>query len=320
MKVVVTGGAGFLGSALTRRLLSAMDDGSFALPVDRIESLDLAASPVADHRVTSTVGDIADRGLLEQVITKDAAIVFHLAAVLSGGSEEDFDLAHRVNITATTELLEAARLVGTAPRFVFTSSVAVFGGLLPAVVAESHAPQPESTYGTMKAIGELLVNEYSRKGYVDGLTCRLPTISVRPGSPNSAVSSFASGIVREPLNGKPSVCPVPHDTRLWLSSPDTVVDNLLHAAAVDADRLDGWRVVNLPGISVTVAEMLECLERIGGTRARRLVVDEPDENVTRIVRSFPGALAVDRALHAGFVQDGSFAEAVERFRAHHVNP
>lgn len=315
MKIVVTGGAGFLGGELIIRLLAAIDEGVLGLPVDRIESVDLVPSPVRDHRVISRIGDTADPEFLTEVISEDVAVIYHLAAVLSGGSEQDFDLAHRVNITATTHLLDAIRRLGTRPRFVFTSSVAVFGGDLPPVVPESHAPQPESTYGAMKAIGELLVNEYSRRGFIDGLTCRLPTISVRPGAPNTAVTSFASGIIREPLGGQRAVCPVPHDTRLWLCSPETITENLLHAARAETAALGGWRVVNLPGISVTVEAMLESLERIAGTETRLLVADALDARITRMVQSFPGELVTDRALRAGFRPESDFDAAIQRFRA-----
>ncbi|MDZ5077558.1 D-erythronate dehydrogenase [Nesterenkonia sp. HG001] len=314
MHVIVTGGAGFLGSRVITALLKSHDAGSLGFPMERITSLDLAESPVQDSRVVSVVGDVADPQTLSDVVEADTAAIYHLAAVLSGGSEDDFDLAHRVNVDATRHLLEAARALGTAPRFVFTSSIAVFGGPMPDVVPENQAVQPESTYGATKAIGELLVNEYSRRGFVDARICRLPTISVRPGRPNTAVSSFASGIIREPLQGEPSVCPVPRDTRLWLSSPDTVVANLVHAVRLDPAQLPGWRVLNLPGVTVTVAEMLESLERVGGAEALALVSHEQDEEISRIVRSWPGAFDVDRLLALGFRPDSSFEDAVKQYR------
>ena len=266
MNIVVTGGAGFLGSRVIRSLLQAQDAGRLPVPVDSVVSLDLAPCPVEDPRVSSRVGDMADPAVLAEAITADTAGIFHLAAVLSGGAEQDFNLALRVNVDATERLLEAARGTGARPRFVFTSSLAVFGSAVPTVVPEDLATQPESTYGATKAIGELLVNEYSRKGYVDGRVCRLPTISVRPGKPNSAASSFASGIIREPLQGLQAELPVPEDTRMWLSSPDTAVQNLVHAFIVESERLGGWRVLNIPGVSVTVAEMLDALEAVGGAR------------------------------------------------------
>ncbi|WP_025132816.1 D-erythronate dehydrogenase [Leucobacter sp. PH1c] len=312
--VIVTGGAGFLGSRLIERLLAAIDAGELPFAADRLVSLDLAPNRNEDPRVESVVGDLADPALLAQVVGPDTVAIYHLAAVLSGGSEEDFDLAMRVNVEATTRLLEAARRSGSAPRFVFTSSLAVFGGPMPPLVPETLAAQPESSYGAMKAMGELLVNEYSRKGWIDARICRLPTISVRPGAPNSAASSFASGIIREPLLGLTSNCPVPLDTQMWLSSPRTVIENLLHAVAIDPALLGAWRVMNVPGISVSVGEMLAALERVGGADARALVTTEPEERVIDIVCSWPGAFDVERTRALGFRADVDFDTAVREFR------
>lgn len=314
MKIIVTGGAGFLGSRVIQQLLAAQDAGRSAVAFDKIVSLDLAPCPVDDPRVESVTGDIGDADLLHDVVGTDTAGVFHLAAVLSGGSEVDFDLSMRVNVDGTRALLEACRLGGTTPRFVFTSSLAVFGGEMPAVVPETLATRPESTYGAVKAIGELLVNEYSRKGFVDGRVCRLPTISVRPGKPNSAASSFASGIIREPLNGEASVNPVPLDTRMWLSSPDVAVANLVHAFNVPGEELGSWRTLNIPGVTVSVGEMLTALEEIGGPDARALVTSQEDPKVMDIVCSWPGDFDVERPLSLGFTRDASFTDAVRQYR------
>lgn len=314
MKVIVTGGAGFLGSRVIRQLLAAQDRGSLPVSFDEVVSLDLAPCPVEDPRVVSRVGDIADPELLREVVGDDTVGVYHLAAVLSGGSEVDFDLSMQVNVDGTRTLLEACRAGGTKPRFVFTSSLAVFGGTMPDVVPETLATRPESTYGALKAIGELLVNEYSRKGFVDGRVLRLPTISVRPGQPNSAASSFASGIIREPLNGEPSTCPVPLDTRMWLSSPDAAVANLVHAFVVDGDDLGQWRTINVPGVTVTVGAMLDALTEVGGAEARALVSHEEDARIMDIVCSWPGDFDVERPLALGFVRDASFTDAVRQYR------
>ncbi|MDS2172989.1 MULTISPECIES: D-erythronate dehydrogenase [unclassified Nesterenkonia] len=319
MKALVTGGAGFLGSRVITALLEAHDAGHLAVEVDEVVSLDLAECPVDDPRVRSVVGDVGDPETLAQLVDAETSVIYHLAAVLSGGSEDDVDLALEVNVDATRNLLEAARAVGTAPRFVFTSSIAVFGGEMPDVVPETQGVQPESTYGATKGIGELLVNEYSRRGFVDARICRLPTISVRPGRPNTAVSSFASGIIREPLQGEEAVCPVPRDTRLWLSSPDTVVANLVHAARLNPEHLPAWRVLNLPGVTVTVAEMLDALEAVGGAEALARVSHEHDERISRIVRSWPGAFDVDRVLALGFRPDASFEDAVRQYHAEFVD-
>ncbi len=320
MKIIVTGGAGFLGSRVIAQLLAAQDAGSLPQEITEVVSLDLAETPVEDPRVSSVVGDIADPELLTRTVDSQTWAIYHMAAVLSGGSEEDFDLSHRVNVHATHQLLEAARATGNRPRFVFTSSIAVFGGEMPEVVPENLATQPDSTYGAFKAIGELLVNDYSRKGFVDARICRLPTISVRPGRPNSAASSFASGIIREPLQGEPSVCPVPLDTRMWLSSPDTVVENLVHALTVDGEDVGRWRVLNLPGLCVTVGEMLESLTAVGGQQARDLVTLEEDEKIKEIVLSWPGDFDVERVLSLGFRRDASFEDAVRQFHDQFVSP
>jgi nucleoside-diphosphate-sugar epimerase len=212
-------------------------------------------------------------------------------------------------------VLEACRRLAKPPRFVFTSSVAVFGGDLPELVPEDIAPMPQSSYGTEKAIGELLVRDYSRRGFVDGIACRLPTIAVRPGKPNSALSSFVSGIIREPLAGIDSVCPVPLATRLWISSPDACIYNLLHAARIPSDELDGRRVVTLPGLCVTAEEMLASLERLGGAAARARVRCEVNRDIMGIVSTWPGAFDVSRARRLGFVADRDVDAIVNQFMA-----
>ena len=194
-------------------------------------------------------------------------VIWHLAAVLSGQSEAEFDVGLRVNVDATRALLDRARGLATPPRFVFSSTIAALGAPLPDVVPEDQVLRPQSSYGAAKVIAETLVSEYSRRGFVDGIACRVPTVAVRPGKPNSALSSFVSGIIREPLAGLDAVCPVPLDTRVWITSPSVATANLAHAATVPASVLPDRRVVNLPGLSVTPAEMLDSLERLGGAAA-----------------------------------------------------
>ena len=223
--------------------------------------------------------------------------------MLSGQSEAEFDTGLIVNMDGTRGLLEVCRARGTAPRFVFSSTVAVFGGHLPAIVPESTALRPQTTYGVGKSIAELLVGEYSRRGFVDGIACRLATISVRPGQPNSALSSFVSGIIREPVSGIDTICPVPLDTPLWISSPDAVTANLIHAGRIETSALGVRRALNLPGLSVTAGEMLASLERIGGPAARARVRVERDERVARAMCGWPAALDASRALSLGFTGD-----------------
>ncbi|WP_221625848.1 D-erythronate dehydrogenase [Rothia nasimurium] len=314
MDIVITGGAGFLGTQLIKTLLHLKDSAIEPIDFDGIVAVDLVAASVEDARVRSMVGDISDPGFIESVITSDTAVIYHLAAVLSGGSANNFDGAMSINVDATRLLLERARVVGVTPKFIFTSSLAVFGGALPDVVPASWGIHPDSTYGATKAIGELLVNEYTRKGYIDGLVCRLPTISVRPGVPNSAASSFASGIIREPLNGIDATCPVPHTTLMWLSSPQTVVSNLVHALSVPAQQLPSWRVLNIPGISVTVGGMLESLQRVAGEAVRSLVTDELNPAVADIVCTWPGAFDVSQELALGFIADSSFDDVIMQYQ------
>jgi nucleoside-diphosphate-sugar epimerase len=248
-------------------------------------------------------GDIADPRVLDQAIDAGTTSIFHLAAIVSGGAEADFDLGMRVNFDATRQLLEVCRHRGHRPRVVFTSSVAVFGGELPERVLETTALTPQSSYGAEKAMAELLVADYTRKGFVDGRSLRLPTVSVRPGRPNAALSSFASSIIREPLNGEPVICPVERDARVWILSPDRTVESLIRGHEIDSEAFGDRRSVNLPGLSVTVGEMVESLERLAGPDVVRLIRWEPDARIQRVVASWPGAFDTARAEALGFRGD-----------------
>lgn len=317
MHVVVTGGAGFLGARLVRALLAG-DVTIDGKTIDRITSIDLAPCPVGDARVESVAGDIADPSLIDQALRDDTAAVCHLAAVVSAQAEADFDLGMRVNLDATRGLLEACRVHPERLRFLFASSLAVFGPVSEQPVAEAIGPQPRSSYGAQKAMGELLVNDYSRRDFIDGRVCRLPTIVARPGKPNQAASSFASSIIREPLSGQPAVCPVDPGLPLWLSSPRAVIANLVHALTLSGEaldtQLDGWRTLNLPGITVSVHEMLEALARQAGEEARQRVSFEPDAAIDRIVSSWPGGLEITRPLALGFKADRDFDAIVRAYR------
>ena len=312
MKILVTGAAGFLG----RRLLAELLAGRTAVPaVSRVIAADLAPCPIDDPRVESRVGDITDAGFISAIVDRDVRVVWHLAAVLSGQSEAEFDVGLRVNVDATRALLDRARGLATPPRFVFSSTIATLGAPLPDVVPEDQALRPQSSYGAAKVIAETLVSEYSRRGLVDGIACRVPTVAIRPGKPNSALSSFVSGIVREPLAGIDAVCPVPLDTRVWITSPLVATANLAHAATVPASALSDGRVVNLPGLSVTPAEMLDSLERLGGAAARQRVRVEIDPHTARIVGTWPGAFDVTRALSLGFAPEGDIDSIVRQYMA-----
>lgn len=315
MKVLITGGAGFLGKRLARRLLelgslTGADGGK--RQIEQLVLLDVvAAEGFHDPRVRVVTGDIADTALLDSVIDADTVSVFHLAAIVSGQAEADFDLGMRINLDASRQLLDVCRSRGHTPRVVFTSSVAVYGGALPDTVLDTTALNPRSSYGVQKAIGELLVGDYSRRGFIDGRVLRLPTISVRPGRPNKAASSFASGIIREPLQDQEAICPVSKETRLWLLSPRQAIESLIVGHELEAKVLETGRTVNLPGISVTVAEMVAALEKLSSRETVQLIRWQPDPVVERIVGSWPGRWDVTRATAMGFSCDKDF-EAIVR--------
>ncbi|MFO1206312.1 MAG: D-erythronate dehydrogenase [Burkholderiales bacterium] len=317
MKVVITGGAGFLGQRLARRLLrdGRLTDAAGAVrEISEILLLDIvAAGGIVDPRVRTLTGDISDAGLLREAVGADTASIFHLAAVVSGQAEADFDLGMRINLDASRLLLERCRQLGTRPKVVFTSSVAVYGGDLPALVTDATALQPQSSYGVQKAIGELLLSDYDRREFIDGRVLRLPTISVRPGKPNKAASSFASGIVREPLAGIDAVCPVSPDTRLWLLSPRQAIASLVAGHELASEALGRHRCINLPGISVTAGEMVDALKRVGGAEVARRVHWESDPAVQRIVGSWPAAWDTTRAESLGLRGDADFQSILEAY-------
>jgi len=317
MKVLITGGAGFLGQRLARKLLERGEltgaDGA-AQKIDQLVLLDVAAaSGLNDPRVRTVVGDITERSVLDDAIDTSTQAIFHLAAVVSGQAEADFDLGMRINLDASRTLLEVCRARGHRPRVVFTSSVAVYGGALPEIVQDDTALNPQSSYGTQKAIAELLLCDYTRRGFVDGRVLRLPTISVRPGRPNAAASSFASGIIREPLNGASAVCPVGAETRLWLLSPRGAIDSLIAGCEIDATALGHRPVINLPGLSVSVAEMIEALREVAGEEAVARIAWQPDPRVEKIVGSWPGRWDTTRAERLGLKADDSFVEVIRAY-------
>jgi len=322
MNILITGAAGFLGSRLAGALLAGAPDlpaVSRLLAVDVVDATRTASVTIDDPRIAWKTGTITDDGFAKSVVDADVDVVYHLAAVVSGQAEAEFDLGMRVNVDATRSLLEACRRLEKPPRFILASTLAVFGGPLPAVVPEEVALLPQSSYGSEKAIAELLVHEYSRKGFVDGIACRLPTVAVRPGRPNAAASSFVSGIIREPVAGIDAVCPVPLDTRLWVTSPDVVIANLVHAARIRTSAMDNRRTVNLPGLSVTPREMLDSLERVAGPSVRARVRCDIDQRIAAIVCTWPGTFDVSRALRLGFRADEGIDSLIRQFTEEHWN-
>lgn len=307
MHILITGGAGFLGQRLARQLLA--DPGLQTLILSDIVP---PPTPFDDARVTSIQANLTDPQAAQRLVTPEMTVVYHLAAVVSAQAEANFDLGMAVNCDGTRHLLEAVRHQAAGAKVIFASSLAVFGGELPAVVSDQTAVMPQSSYGVQKAIAELLVNDYTRKGFIDGRVLRLPTVCVRPGKPNAAASSFASSIIREPLQGETAVCPVDPSLPLWLSSPGTVTANLIRSLSLSADRFAGIRAVNLPGITVTVQEMIEALSRVAGSAAEKIRY-EPDDAISQIVASWPSRFDVSRAQALGFEGDRNFDDIIRAF-------
>jgi D-erythronate 2-dehydrogenase len=320
--VVITGGSGFLGSRLARELLAAGSidfAGSGERPISRLTLIDRApaqADLAADDRVRAISGDLADLfdpapgGHAWGSALAEADVIFHLAAAVSGECESDFDLGMRANLLATQRLLAACRAQGNQPVFVFASSVAVFGGTLdhplPAVVDDRTLPVPQSSYGTQKLITEYLLADYTRKGFLRGRSVRLMTAVVRPGKPNAAASGFLSSIIREPLAGQRANCPVRSTTEVALASPARAIEGLI-SAATSTDAAWGDPIgVNLPALTVTVAEMVAALERAAGSRASALIDWTPDPAVERLFANWPARIRADRAARLGLAPDQDF--------------
>ena len=321
MKVVVTGGSGFLGQRLIRALVGRGTLARDGEPqrVEQITALDVARAPAEfqDPRVKYIQGDLTERAVVAAAM--DAAdSIFHLAAVVSGAAEADYDLGLRVNLDGTRAVLDACRRLPRPPTLVFASSVAVFGGDMPEVIEDFTTPTPQSSYGVQKLIGELLLGDCSRRGYVDGRAIRLPTIVVRPGKPNAAASSFASGIIREPLAGVESICPVDATTRLWVMSPQRAVENLIHAHETSSGAWGSQRAVSLPGLTVSVREMLDTLRAVGGDAAVRRVRFERDERIARLVLGWPARFSAARALTLGFEGDRDIESIVRAYAEEHA--
>jgi nucleoside-diphosphate-sugar epimerase len=319
MNVTITGASGFIGRKLAHRLLAAnslIGSNGEAARVERLTLLDVidpSAELAEDPRVTVVTGDITDRALLEKAIPANTDSVFHLAAVVSAGAEEDFDLGMAVNLDATRAILDICRGHGTKPKLVFASSCAAFGGDMPEVIADMTARTPQTSYGTQKVIGELLVNDYSRKGYVDGRALRFPTVVVRPGKPNKAASTFASSIIREPLQGDRAICPVNPDSRMFLASPRSIIENVVRAHNLTDAKWGPSREATLPGFCMTIQAMADALEAVAGKTVADRIDWEHDPFIQGIVDGWPPEFDTQKALSLGFVQDNSMEEIIRAF-------
>lgn len=313
-RVLILGGGGMVGQKLTERILS---DGLAGEANPDLHLFDVAFPPGGGAGGQCETGNITDPATVRRLAASRPDVVFHLASIVSGEAETDFDKGWQVNMMPTWHFLEALRNEHVAsggtyvPRVVFTSSIAVFGGPYPDKIDDTFLSAPQTSYGAQKAICELMLSDFSRKGFVDGLSLRLPTICVRPGKPNAAASSFFSGIIREPLNGQQAVLPVADTVRHWHASPRSAQGFLIHAATLDTNRLDGRRALNLPGVSCTVAEQIEALRRVAGQAAVDLIRYQPDPAIMRIVDAWPRNFNPARALALGFRAEANFDEIIQ---------
>ena len=308
MRILITGAAGMIGRKLTARLLA---DGALdGRPIRQLILHDIVPPEAAPPHLALT-GDLG--GSAATLIAYRPDVIFHLAGVVSGEAEANFDLGYAVNLDGTRALFDAIRLAGYAPRLVYASTTAVFGGPFPDEIPDDFAPTPQSSYGTQKLIGEALLSDYTRRGFFDGIGLRLPTICVRPGKANRAASSFFSGIIREPLNGLPASLPVARDWVHTMASPRAAVGFFLHAATLETAPIGPRRNLTLPGVAVTVAEQIEALRRVAGADVVALIRDEPDPAVWAIVQTWPRRFAASRAKALGFQAETSFDQIVQAY-------
>ena len=312
--VLITGAGGMIGRKVAERIASTGMLGG--RPVDRLTLADIAAPTVADGfsgTREAVAADLSAPGTAARLVSGRPDVIVHLAAVVSGEAEADLDKGYRVNLDGTRALLDAVRLTGDGycPRVVYASSLAVFGAPFPERIGDEFHLTPLTSYGAQKAMGELLLDDYSRRDFLDGVGIRFPTICVRPGAPNKAASGFFSGIIREPLNGQEAVLPVDEDVRHWFASPRAAVGFVDHAAGLDTAGLGSRRSLTMPGLSATVGEEIAALREVAGERATALIRREPDGRIARIVAGWPRDFDTARARDLGFTAESSFREIID---------
>ncbi len=314
MRILVVGAAGMVGRKFTDHLSrerQALGEG-----LDELIAADVVAPARSSDPdwISCQALELTDPQAVREMIARRPDMIFHLAAIVSGEAEADFDKGYRVNLDGTRSLFEAIRAEGQAapyrPRVVFASSIAVFGAPFPERIGDEFFQTPLTSYGTQKAISELLLSDYSRRGIFDGIGLRLPTICIRPGAPNKAASGFFSNILREPLAGKEAVLPVGDDVRHWFASPRSAVGFLVHAAGLDLENVGSRRNLSMPGLSATVGEEIAALERLAGAQAVRLIRREPDPQIAKIVAGWPRNFETNRAQDLGFVAESDFDEII----------
>lgn len=310
MHILIIGAGGMIGARLARML--ARRGTLNGQQIDRMTLADITAPTAPDFAgsIASMAADIAAPGSAQRLIEGRPDVIFHLAAIVSSQAEADLDAGYATNLDGTRALLDAIRRSGVCPRLVFASSTAVFGAPFPAVIHDDFNPTPRSSYGTQKAMTELLLNDYTRRGFVDGVALRLPTICIRPGAPNAAASGFYSNILREPLAGKPANLPVPDTTRHWFASPASAVAFFDHAASLAASAIGPNRAINMPGLSATVADQIDALRRAAGQSAADLITRHPDPAIAAIVNTWPQDFDTARAHDLGFTADSSFDQII----------
>ncbi|MHA6264860.1 D-erythronate dehydrogenase [Arenibacterium sp. CAU 1754] len=320
-KILILGGGGMIGQKLARNLLN---DGWEGQPVD-ITSHDIAFPPDAAPVQRQVVGNITDAAEINALVAERPDVVFHLASIVSGEAEKDFDKGWQVNMFPCWELLESLRAQNVEsagsylPRLVFSSSIAVFGAPFPDMIDDEFLTAPLTSYGAQKAICELMISDFSRKGFIDGVSIRLPTICVRPGKPNAAASGFFSGIIREPLNGQEAILPVDDTVTHSHASPRSAVGFLRRAGTIDTDLLENRRALNMPGVSCTVAEQIEALRDVAGNNVVSLIRSEPDPDIIRIVDGWPQRFDSKRARGLGFQAENTFHDIIRTYMEDDLN-
>jgi D-erythronate 2-dehydrogenase len=313
MHVLVIGAAGMLGTKLVTNLcVKGHLNGKAITKLTRQDIVLAGVPPAATFKIETDLSDLSKEGEAQRLMASRPDYIFHLAAIVSGESEQDFEKGYRINFDGTRNLLEAVRLTGDGyyPKFVFTSSIAVFGAPFPEAIEDEFFNTPLTSYGTQKVMGELLISDYSRRGFLDGLALRMPTICVRPGKANKAASSFFSNIIREPLNGIEAILPVSEDIRHWHCAPRTAVQMLFHAAELDTAKVGTRRALSMPGVSCTVGEQIAALKKVGGEACTKLIRREADDFVAKIVTGWPRNFNTVRSLALGFKADKDFESII----------
>ena len=316
MKILIMGGAGMIGQKLLNLILKKEEINNEK--ISEITLFDIIDAPYPQDAmisIKSTSGDISDEKVSKNLISSKPDIIFHLAAIVSGQAEQEFDLGWNINAKGSWGLFEAIRQQGEnyCPRLIFTSSIAVFGAPFPEKIPDDFFTTPLTSYGAQKAISELLLADYSRKNMVDGVSIRLPTICVRPGKPNLAASGFFSGIIREPLNGQEAILPVNTDVRHWHATPRAAAGFLIHAAEIDSSKLNDRITLNMPGLSVTVQEQIDALQSVAGSDVVKLIKHQPDPTIQKIVSGWARDFDTRRSIELGFKAETSFEEIIKTY-------